>query len=651
MDKQKRIEEIKNELARMPKGNLTYKNINGKNQPYLQWVEDGKCKSVYIKLSNRQQIMADIERRRSLEEEMKLLATYSVRVAAILSKHPTLVGKPIVGSENFQDFCGPDRLYVDKTKFIEQWWESGEKVTLITRPRRFGKSLMFSTIEQFFSPLFATKLSNFDKLYIMSRPGYADIAGTYPVMHFKLSSIKTGKVEDLKREIAFIIDEALREYRFILECEGIDDATLRKYEKCLDKDICFNYEHALEAMHIFSETVYKAYGHGPIILIDEYDTPIQEAYLKDSWDEMADYYRSFLNAALKSNPYLERGLLTGVTYMAKESFFSDMNNIYINTVTSDKYSDAFGFTEEEVFNIIDCHDNYEKDKVKEYYDGFTFGHTNNIYNPWSIICYLNERIFKAYWVMSGGTRLISKAILRADKEVMDDLMRLMNYETIHKTFDQTVTLRGLGTNERAIWSLLLCSGCLTASNPVYDLNDLECDLRITNKETWCAYANIVEDIMGSGLSYNNKFCKYLVQGDLDNMNDYINAIVIEMISSFDVGVHRSDKAPERFYHGFVLGMLVELRNEYLIESNRESGLGRYDVMMIPKKDGLDGIIIEFKVRNDKKESSLEETGVNALVQIKEKKYEQQLISAGIKAENIRKYGFAFEGKEVLIVEG
>lgn len=648
MEKEQRIAEINVEIEKLPRGNVTYKKINGKQQPYLQWSENGRCRSYYIKANEKENILLEVKKRRTLEEERRLLEFYSVEVAKILSKQPTLKGKPYIGSENFRDYCNEKILYVDKTRFIKEWWESNEKVTLITRPRRFGKSLLFSTVEHFFSPLHSEVHSYFDNLYIMGQSDYKKIIGTYPVMRFSFAPYKMGRIEDLIGGIRFTLHNLYIDYRFMLDSESIDDNTKEIYMGYLDGEGDNSLIYIFDAIQFLSRVMYISLGHGPIILIDEYDTPIQEAYLKGEWNDMADFCRSFFNAALKSNKYLERAILTGVTYIAKESFFSDMNNIYINTVTSDKYCDSFGFTEEEVSTILKCHDNDEMEKVKELYDGFTFGHCENIYNPWSIVCYLNEKLFKGYWIMSGGTSLASRAILNNGETVMDEIHRLMNNETIHKRFKESIMYQALDYEEEAIWALLLCSGLLTASNPIHDVGYLECDLRITNKETWYAYEEIINSWMSSVKFYRNLFCKYLINGDLENMNDYMNEITLEIISNFDVDSKPSKRIPERFYHGFVLGMLVELRNEYTIESNRESGLGRYDVMMIPKRDNLDGIIIEFKVKNERKESTLEETADNALRQIEEKNYQQELISKGIDQKRIRKYGFAFEGKEVLI---
>lgn len=647
--KKKIAEDIKEELKHLPKGNLTYKTINGKEQPYLQWAENGKCHSVYVKMDEREQVMIDLDKRKSLERQLVLLNTYSVKVANILKDHPTYEGHPYVGSESFDDFRKPGIMYIDKTRFIVKWWKKDDKVTLIVRPRRFGKSLMFSTIEYFFSPLYKDRVT-FDDLDVMKDPVLSSLYGTIPVIRISFAAYKTADVHYIIAGLCGDLASYCSAYKKIFENAGIAKEYIDTMEK-LSKDLrTWDNTVLMDSFKTFFETIYNVTGKKTIVLIDEYDTPVQEAYMVNKWDQVASFYRGFINAVVKTNKYLNRALLTGVTQVAKESFYSDMNNITIDTVTSDRYAEFFGFTEEEVFNVLDCQDGIEKQKVKEMYDGFTFGHLNNIYNPWSIVNYIKERQFRAYWVMSGGISVAAKLILKADNEVKEDIKTLMDGGTIHKKFSESMTYDDLENDSFAVWTLLLCGGYVTAMNPVIDCEYVECDLRITNKETRCAYDHIPEAWTKGMKSSYSSFCKYMLKGDIEAMNHFMNAIALSTISVFDVGNKPGESAPERFYHGFVLGLLVELDDDYTIESNRESGFGRYDIMLIPKKKELDGIIIEFKVINKKKESSLEETAANALAQINEKQYEKYLLDLGVSQDKIRKYGFAFEGKEVLIVE-
>lgn len=650
MDKTTRIKEIKKELSHLPKGTLTYKHINGKNQPYLQWAENGKCNSIYIKLNDRERILLELEKKRVLERELKYLETYSVKIARILSQKPSLAGKPYIGAFVFEDFRKPGILYVDKTKFIEDWWMHEDKVTLITRPRRFGKSLMMSSIDYFFSMKYAHKKHLFDELYISYQEDFKSIQNTYPVINLTFAAYKSGRVEELMMGLSSDLFSLLVQYRDVVLAKHMNDDKILEYEEYIQKLKRRDFTELSKVIPFFSQIIFEATGRGPIILIDEYDTPIQEAFFRDKQQEMADFYRSFINGAIKSNPYFERAILTGVTCVAKESFFSDMNNITISSVTSDLYADAFGFTESELFDILDCQNDTQKQLVKKMYDGFTFGHTNNIYNPWSIMNYISQGQLRPYWVHSGGIGLISRIILGFGNEIKKDLLDLMNGNSIHKSFVEEITFSTLYTDPTSVWSLLLAAGYLTASNIEFNESLITCDLRITNQETYAAYSEMFRLWLAKSTANRSSFCKYLLLDDVENMNDYMNAITLDCISTFDVGNMPSEKAPERFYHGFVLGLLIDLRDEYQVVSNRESGFGRYDIMLIPKRNNMNGIIIEFKVFNEKREKNLEETAQNALKQIESKKYETQLLSEGVPMERIRKYAFAFEGKEVLIVK-
>lgn len=355
-------------------------------------------------------------------------------------------------------------------------------------------------------------------------------------------------------------------------------------------------------------------------------------------------YESF-----KSNAYLDRALITGITNIPKESMFSDVNNIASYTITSTKYADSFGFTEQEVFDCLACQDVAEQQMVKDWYDGFTFGGIKDIYNPWSIINYIGNRQFKPYWVNSGGYNFISQLFLKSKSQNKSDLQLLLEGKSIHKVIDENLTYPELEYNSEAVWSFLVTAGYLRTDN-VKIYGEIEADLTITNHETVIMFQKMVKEWFGTVRDEYNAFCNALMQNDIEMMNEYINYVAMEMVSVFDVGRRPSEKAPERFYHGLVLGLVVDLREEYEITSNRESGFGRYDIMMRPKKEGLNGIIIEFKVRDEKREETLEDTLQSAFNQIEEKGYEQELLKTGLSSDGIHKYGFVFEGKEVLVGE-
>ena len=352
---------------------------------------------------------------------------------------------------------------------------------------------------------------------------------------------------------------------------------------------------------------------------------------------------------------MARGIMTGITRVSKESVFSDLNNLKVVTTTSDEYATAFGFTEEEVFAALDeCGFGQEKEEVKRWYDGFVFGEHKDIYNPWSILNFLDTGKYDTYWANTSGNRLVSKLIQKGDGEIKQSMEKLLKGEHLYCPIDEQIVYNQLEENEEAIWSLLVASGYLKildyerrellkyGEEPLYEL-------ALTNYEMEQMFKGIVRSWFAPAKTSYNRFVKAMFLNDLDAMNDYMNHVALKIFSNFDVGSKPSEQEPERFYHGFVLGLLVDLQKQYMVTSNRESGFGRYDVMLEPKNPKEDiAIIMEFKVFNARREKTLEDTLASALAQIEEKQYEAALIAKGIPKEQIRKYGFAFEGKNVLI---
>ena len=396
-----------------------------------------------------------------------------------------------------------------------------------------------------------------------------------------------------------------------------------------------------------------------LVLLDEYDTPLQEAYINGYWDDLVAFTRTMFNNAFKTNPSLERGIMTGITRVSKESIFSDLNNLVVITTTSNLYADCFGFTEEEVFQALEEQGFTEKDRqdVKRWYDGFTFGPVTDIYNPWSITNFLNEKKLKVYWANTSSNGLVGKLLRTGKPEIKKLFEDLMKGEVIRVPVDEQIIFNQLDTNPAAVWSLLLASGYLKVvhTTTFKEGNDYLTEqiytLELTNYEVWLMFNNLIQlwFAQAGGLS---EFTTAMLQGDPETMEEYMDDIMLATMSSFDGGMTPSDKVPESFYHGLVLGLLVEQKGRYEIRSNRESGYGRYDVMMIPRKDDLPAVILEFKLFSSKRgEKLLEDTAANALKQIEEKKYDMELLDQGIPAERILKYGFAFKGKECLIRKG
>ena len=559
-----------------------------------------------------------------------------------------------IGNQSFESMCERDNFYIDKTSFIKEWWENDDTVTLITRPRRFGKTLNLNMLECFFSNKYKDRGDLFEGLDIWKEEKYRELQGTYPVIFISFAKIKQNNYTDTIAGIKRIICDVIQKYYFLKDWQGLTDE-----EKNNLKSITYGMDDvtAQEAIASISNYLSRYYGKKVIILLDEYDTPMQEAYVNGYWEELVAFTRSFFNATFKTNPYLERAIMTGITRVSKESIFSDLNNLEVITTLSPKYETAFGFTEEEVFNALDEQGlSDKKDVVKMWYDGFKFGEKNDIYNPWSIINYLDKKKIATYWADSSSNGLINSLVQKGSPYIKTMMETLINGKAINVRIDEQIVFSELDYSEDAVWSLMLASGYLKViSSEELNLireSENEYELAITNREILFMFRKMILRWFTPAKRETNEFIKALINGDVESMNEYMNDVALQTFSSFDSGKKESaKKAPENFYHGFVLGLMVDQIENYLIISNRESGYGRYDIMLEPidkSNEKLPGIVIEFKVINPKKETTLEDTVEAALEQIEEKKYDAELIKRGVKKENIHHYGFAFKGKEVLI---
>lgn len=557
-----------------------------------------------------------------------------------------------IGIQEFGKIIENHYFYVDKTAFIKEWWENGDEVTLITRPRRFGKTLTMSMTEQFFSVKYAGRGDLFEGLSIWQEEKYRALQGTYPVISLSFANIKEINYQNTRGKICRMLAELYANFEFLLEGSKMAEND-RAFFKSVSADM--DDVTATMAIHYLSKYLSAYYGKKVIILLDEYDTPMQEAYVHGYWEELAAFTRSMFNSSFKTNPWLERGIMAGSTGIGGESRFLDLNNLQEITVTSDKYETFFGFTEEKVFTALDEFGmNVDKRDVKRWYDGFMFGMCKDIYNPWSVLNFVYTGKITTYWANTSSNSLVGKLIREGSRNVKESVERLMRGEHLWIPIDEQIVYNQLDNNEYAIWSLLVASGYLkildyekyeedeTIWKPKYELT-------LTNHEVEIMFKNMIRDWFAGDVPNYNAFIRALLEDDLEAMNEYMNRVALATFSYFDTGNRPSAYAePERFYHGFVLGLMVNLEDWYTVTSNRESGFGRYDIMLEPKKEGLDAIVIEFKVFNPRRDSSLEDTVQAALSQIEEKKYAEALVAKGIPEERIRKYGFAFEGKEVRI---
>ena len=558
-----------------------------------------------------------------------------------------------IGNQSFESMRERDNFYVDKTSFIKEWWENEDIVTLITRPRRFGKTLNMNMLECFFSNKYKDRGDLFEGLDIWKEEKYRKLQGTYPVIFLSFADVKQNNYEETIQKIKKIIFDIYQKYDFLKDWEGLTDKEKTAFRNidCVMSDIV-----AQGAIKDLSNYLSRYYGKKVIILLDEYDTPMQEAYVSGYWKELVAFTRSLFNATFKTNPYLERAIMTGITRVSKESIFSDLNNLVVVTTTSNQYETAFGFTEEEVFNALDEQGLSEKkQEVKSWYDGFTFGDSRDIYNPWSIINYLKYKKFTTYWADSSSNGLINNLIQKGSPYIKTMLETLIRGEKINVIIDEQIVFSELDYSEDAVWSLMLASGYLKViSSEELNLireSDNEYELAITNREILFMFRKMILRWFTPAKRETNEFIKALINGDVESMNAYMNKVTLKTISYFDSGNSPSDEEPERFFHGLVLGLMVDQTENYIITSNRESGYGRYDIMLEPidkLNENQPCIVIEFKVINPKKEKTLEETVEAALNQIEDKGYDAELVKRGVKKENIHHYGFAFKGKNVLI---
>ena len=556
-----------------------------------------------------------------------------------------------IGNQDFEKVRVNNIFYIDKTKFIREWWESKDEVTLITRPRRFGKTLNMSMLEKFFSVNYSGRGSLFQGLNVWEYETYREIQGTYPVLFVSFAGIKENSYAGARESICRVIEEQYNKNDYLLEGMLLNDKEKAFYQKV---SVEMSDSEAAASLRTLSDFLGRYYGKKVIILLDEYDTPMQEAYVNGYWDELVAFTRNLFNSTFKTNPYLERAVMTGITRVSKESIFSDLNNLKVVTATSSKYTDSFGFTEGEVFAALKEYGlSGQEQNVKNWYDGFSFGERKDIYNPWSIINFLDEKRVGAYWANSSSNKLVGKLIKEGSPNIKKAFEDLLNGKSLCMEIDEQIAYNQLNEKKNAVWSLLLASGYLKVSGRAFEerTGHMRYELALTNKEVHIMFADMVQDWFSGSEDYND-FIRALLLDDIKAMNVYMNRVSIEMFSSFDTGRGPSGKRPECFYHGFVLGLMVELSDRYVITSNRESGFGRYDVMLEPRmaEGGIasnDGILMEFKVQEED-EKELSDTVRNALRQIKEKGYQSSLIAKGIPEERIRKYGFAFCGKKVLI---
>ena len=513
----KRIEEIDRRLEELPKGTLTYKKIKGKEQPYIQRTIDGKSVSHYVKLTEREKVLMEFEERTKLQEEKKHLTAYVEGLKDILKHNPYLSAQVVIGYQDFEDFTCGQQFYVDKTHFITEWIREGTKITLITRPRRFGKTTLLSTVRMFFDPRYAEHPEYFSKLRVWQDERSRSMFGSTPVISTSFGGCKGIDYKQSIRGMMGQLDTMYAHHEYLLDSPRLteeDKETFKETRWGLFHNDTGHIENSIKKL---CELLYKHFGVKPIVLIDEYDTPLIEAYTDGYWDEMITTCRQLFHNTLKENDYLGRAIITGVTKVSKNSLFYDLNNLLVATVTDDIYTDCCGFTEQEVMDALKCQNIDDMKKVKEMYDGFIIGHQKDIYNPWSIVNYMKERLLRSYWILTSSNKLIGDIICRHPYDKKYEIEELIEGKKVHKVINENITFQYLDGDESSLWSLLLAVGYIKAENVVKDNERTECDVSVTNKEVMAMFRTQIVAMFSNGnIAYEN-FMRALTKHRTDDM--------------------------------------------------------------------------------------------------------------------------------------
>ena len=536
-----------------------------------------------------------------------------------------------IGVSDFKHLIEEDFYYFDKTKFIDEIIKDGAQVKLFTRPRRFGKTLNMSMLKYFFDIKEAEENRKlFKNLYIEKTESFKE-QGQYPVIFLSLKDLKARTWEEMERKIIITLSDFLSEYEYLLnELSGINFENLKNivYKKASIDDLT-------TALKFLTKILYKKYNKKIVVLVDEYDSPLVSAYINGYYEKAKNFFKTFYSSVLKDNNYLQMGVLTGIIRVIKAGIFSDLNNLRTYTILSDDYTDSYGLTEEEVEKSLkDYGIEAEISNVKDWYDGYKFG-DSEVYNPWSILNFLQDKKLRAYWVDTSGNDLINNVLKMRNKNIITALERLFNGEGLRQNISGTSDLSKILSDDE-IWELLLFSGYLTVEEKINQDNYI---LRLPNKEVKSLFRKtFIETYIarGSKLSF---LMESLIENKIEDYEENLQEVLLTSVSYND-----TKKGNEAFYHGLIMGMGLYLEGEYITKSNIESGLGRYDFLIEPKNKSKRAFIMEFKSTDSIEK--LEEVSKEALKQIEDKKYDISLKQNGIK--EITYIGIAFCGKQIKI---
>ncbi|MFL0167259.1 AAA family ATPase [Candidatus Clostridium helianthi] len=552
-----------------------------------------------------------------------------------------------IGASDFKELIEGNNFFVDKSLLIKEFIENGAKIILTPRPRRFGKTLNLSMLRYFFDIRTKDDTKDlFKNLKIENEKEIMKLQGQYPVIFITFKNQKHISFEDFQDGIKVLLSNLYKEHEYLLDSNKLSEFDKNDFKEMISRKASIGvlYEGISNLMGYMN----KHYGKKVMLFIDEYDVPIQEGYLRGYYDNMIVSIRNLLTSALKDNPYVEKSLITGILRVAKESIFSGLNNLEVNTILRYNFNDKFGFTENEVFDLANYYEAVEKiENIKKWYNGYVFA-GEVVYNPWSVLNYLKniKEGFMPYWINSSNNDLIKKLLIKGDKNMKLELEDLIEGKSINKVIDDSIVMSEVEDSNDNIWSFLLLSGYLKAVKTKNIRGRLNCELKIPNEEVHIFYENLIKKWFNETMT-NEKYelmLNMLINGEIEIFSGIFKQFVINNLSYFDV----SGTEPERVYHAFVLGMLISLSDKYEVKSNKESGYGRYDVMLIPKDISKIGIVIEFKKIDDFLKTTIEEGSKAALKQIEDMKYSQELESRGVK--NIIKLAIVFKGKEIEITQ-
>lgn len=551
-----------------------------------------------------------------------------------------------IGLSDFREIIEGNYYYIDKSLFIKDIIDNGSNAVLIPRPRRFGKTLNLSMLKYFFEKKTEDFSKIFKELNIWSAgEEYRNMQGQFPVIYITLKDVKGTNYNRCVNILKEVIAQEYRRHDYLLKSGDLSIKDRRDFEAILNEEADEEkYESGLKRL---SMLLYNYHNKKVIILIDEYDTPIHEGYFNGYYNEIMNFMRNFLSGGLKDNEAVHKSILSGILKIAKESIFSGLNNFQIASVINNDFSNRFGLLEDEVYELLRYYNiEFEIDEIRNWYNGYVFGDTT-IYNPWSIINYAKsyKEGFRPYWVNTSGNTLIKELIVLGNKYLKADIDSLIRGESIEKKINDDIVFEELEKKTDAVWSFLLLSGYLKVTSKNIVNRQLVCQLKVPNQEVLYFYENIIREWFVEGLNVNQndkvtEMLECLVNGDVENFEYIFSDFVIKTFSYFDP----TGEEPERVYQAFALGLFVNLSESYTVKSNRESGFGRYDIVIIPKDKQNCGIIIEFKKVAKQKDETALQAAQKAIIQIEEKKYETELLEIGLK--KIIKIGIAFDGKEV-----